>query len=91
MKRQNKQNFCKTKQLHIKVKTLRLKEKVLLPKKVQQGCIQSPCLFNLYAEYIMQNAGLDELQAGIKTAGRNNNLTYADNTTLMRASLVPQW
>ena len=39
----------------------------------------------------MQNAGLDELQAGIKTAGRNNNLTYADNTTLMRASLVPQW
>ena len=51
---------------------------------VRQGCILSPCLFNLYAEYIMQNAGLDEGQAGIKIAGRNiNNLRYADNTTLM--------
>ena len=49
-----------------------------------QGCILSPCLFNLYAEYIMRNAGLDEAQAGIKTAGRNiNNLRYADDTTLM--------
>ena len=49
-----------------------------------QGCISSPCLFNLYAEYIMWNAGLDETQAGIKIAGRNtNNLRYADDTTLM--------
>ena len=51
---------------------------------VSQGCILSPCLFNLYAEYIMRNAGLEEAQAGIKIAGRNiNNLRYADNTTLM--------
>ena len=48
------------------------------------GCILPPCLFNLYAEYIMQNAGLDEAQAGIKIAGRNiNNLRYADDTILM--------
>ena len=53
-------------------------------KGVCQGCILSPCLFNLYAEYIMQNAGLDEAQTGIKIAGRNiNNLRYADDTTLM--------
>ena len=53
-------------------------------KGVCQGCILSPCLFNLYAEYIMRNAGLDETQAGIKIAGRNiNNLRHADNTTLM--------
>ena len=53
-------------------------------KGVSQGCILSLCLFNLDAEYIMQNAGLDEAQAGIKTAGRNiNNLRYADGTTLM--------
>ena len=52
-----------------------------------QGCILSPCLFNLYAEYIMRNAGLEEAQAGIKTAGRNiNNLRYADDTTLMAES-----
>ena len=50
---------------------------------VCQGCIFSPCLFNLYAEYIMRNAGLDEAQAGIKIAGRNaNNLRYTDNTPL---------
>ena len=53
-------------------------------KGVCQGCILSPCLFNLYAEYIMRNAGLDEAQAGIKIAKRNiNNLRYADGTTLM--------
>ena len=53
-------------------------------KGVCQGCILSPCLFNLYAEYIMRNTGLEEAQAGIKIAGRNiNNLRYADNTTLM--------
>ena len=49
-----------------------------------QGCVLSPCLFNLYAEYIIRNAGLEEAQAGIKIAGRNiNNLRYADDTTLM--------
>ena len=53
-------------------------------KGVRQGCILSNCLFNLHAEYIMRNAGLDEAQAGIKIAGRNiNNLRYADDTTLM--------
>ena len=52
-------------------------------KGVRQGCILSPCLFNIYAEYIMRNAGLDESQAGIKIAKRNiNNLRYADDTTL---------
>ena len=56
-------------------------------KGVPQGCILSPCLFNLYAEYLMKNAGLEEAQAGIKIAGRNiNNLRYADDTTLMAES-----
>ena len=56
-------------------------------KGVCQGCILSPCLFNLYAEYIMLNAGLDEAQTGIKIARRNiNNLRYADDTTLMTES-----
>ena len=56
-------------------------------KGVRQGCISSPCLFNLYAEYIMRNAGPEEAQAGIKTAGRNiSNLIYVDDTTLMAES-----
>ena len=54
---------------------------------VRQGCILSPCLFNFYAEYIMQNVGLDEAQAGMKIARRNiNNLRYANDTTLMTES-----
>ena len=58
-----------------------------IEKRVHQGCILSPCLFNFYAEYIMQNAGLAESQAGIKTARRNsNNLRYAGDTTLMAES-----
>ena len=56
-------------------------------KEVHQGCILSPCFFNLYAEYIMRNSGLEETQAGIKIARRNiNNLRYADDTTLMAES-----
>jgi len=56
-------------------------------KGICQGCILSPCLFNLYAEFIMRNAGLDESQAGIKIDRRNiNNLSYADDTTLMAES-----
>ena len=56
-------------------------------KRVRQGCILSPSLFNLYAEYIMRNTGLEEAQTGIKSAGRNiNNLRYADDTTLMAES-----
>ena len=55
-----------------------------IEKGVRQGCILSPCLLNLYAEYIMRNTGVDEAQAGIKIAGRNiNNLRYADDTTFM--------
>ena len=56
-------------------------------KGARQGCLVSPCLFNLYAEYIMRNSGLEKTQAGIKTAGRNiNNLRYADDTTFMAGS-----
>ena len=56
-------------------------------KEVYQGCMLSPCLFNLYAEYIKRNTGLKEAEAGIKIAGRNiNNLRYADDTTLMEES-----
>ena len=56
-------------------------------KEVRQGCILSPCLFNLYAEHIMRNTGLEETQAGIKISGRNtNNLRYGDDTTLMAES-----
>ena len=57
-------------------------------KRVHQGCILSPCLFNFYAEYIMRNAGLEEAQAGIKIAGRNiNNLRYADDMILYFGSV----
>ena len=60
---------------------------VQIAKGVRQGCILSPCLFNLYAEYIMRNIGLEETQARIKIAGRNiNNLRYANDTTLMAES-----
>ena len=62
-------------------------ERFHIGKEIHQGCILSPCLFNLYAEYIMRNDGLAEAQAGIKIARRNiNNLRYADDTTLMAAS-----
>ena len=60
-------------------------------KGVRQGCILPPCLFNLYAEYIMRNAGLDKAQAGIKIAWKNvNNVRYADDTTLM-AEIEEKW
>ena len=63
------------------------KEWFQIGKGVHQGRVLSPCLFNFYAEYIMRNAGLEEVQAGIKIAGRNiNNLRYADDTTLMAES-----
>ena len=68
--------------------TVRTRDRIMdwfqIGKGVYQGCILSPCLFNLYAESIMQNAGLDEAQAGIKIAGRNiNKLRYADDTTFI--------
>ena len=63
------------------------KDWLQIGKGVRQGCILSPCLFNLYAEYIMRNARLDETQAGIKIARRNiSNIRYADDTTLMAES-----
>ena len=63
------------------------KDWIQIGKGVRQGCILSPCLFNLYAEYIMRNTGLEEAQAGIKIAGRNvNNLRYPDETTLIAES-----
>ena len=69
------------------VRTNRTIDWFQIGKGVCQGCILSPCLFNLYEEYIMRNAGLEEAQAGIKIAGRNiNNLTYADDSTLMAES-----
>ena len=62
-------------------------DRLQIGKGVCQGCILSPCLFNLHAEYIMKNPGLDEAQAGIKIARRNrNNLRYADDTTVMAES-----
>ena len=62
-------------------------EQQTIGKGIHQGCILSPCLFNLYAEYITRNAGLDESQGGIKIARRNiNNLRYADDTTFMAES-----
>ena len=63
------------------------KDWLQIGKGVCQGCILSPCLFNLYAEYIMRNAGLEEAQAELKIAGRNiNNLRYTDDTTFMAES-----
>ena len=75
----------------VKIKRVKTKHGTMdwfqIGKGVFQGCILSPCLFNLYAEYIMQNVGLDEAPAGIKIARRNiNNLRYADDTTLMAES-----
>ena len=68
--------------MQVKKQQLELYMEQQLGKGVHQGCISSPCLFNFYAEYIMRNAGLEEAQAGIKTAWRNiNNLRYADGRT----------
>ena len=77
--------------MQVKEQTVRTRHGTMdwfqIGKGVCQGCILPPCLFNLYAEYIMRNAGLEEAQAGIKIAGRNiNNLRYAGNTTFMAES-----
>ena len=75
--------------MQVKKKQLELdmERTVQIGKGVRQGCILSPCLFNLYAEYIMRNTRLDAAQAGIKIAGRNvNNLRYEDDTTLIAES-----
>ena len=77
------QNLCAGEEATIKIRHGKM-DWFKIGKTIYQGCILSPCLFNLYAEYIMRNAGLEEAQAGIKIAGRNiNNLRYADDTTLM--------
>ena len=69
------------------IKLYGTREQFKIGKGVQEGCVLSPCLFNLYAEYIKQNVRLDESQAAIKTAGRNiNNLRYADDTILIAKS-----
>ena len=79
------QNLCAGQEAT--VRTERGKDWSKIRKGVCQGCILSPCLFNLYAEYILYNAGVDEAQARIKSAGRNiNNLRYADDSTLMAES-----
>ena len=73
--------------MQVKKEQLELDMEQQTGSKLGKGCILSPCLFNLYVEYIMRNAGLDEAQAGIKIAGRNiNNFRYADDTTLMAES-----
>ena len=73
--------------MQVRKQQLELDMEQQIGKGVSQGCILSPCLFNLYAEYIMRNTGLDEAQARIKIARRNiNNVTYADDTTLMAES-----
>ena len=73
--------------MQVRKQQLELDDWFQIGKGVRQDCILSPCLFNLYAEYIMRNAGLEEIQAGIKIAGRNiNNLRYADDTTLTAES-----
>ena len=70
--------------MQVRKQQLELDMELDIGKGVHQGCILSPCLFNLYAEYIVRNAGLEEAQAEIKIAGRNiNNLRYADDPTLM--------
>ena len=72
---------------HVSLSTHGTTDWFQIGKGVRQGCILSPWLFNLYAEYIMRNAGLEEAQAGIKIAGRNiNNLRYADDSTLVAES-----
>ena len=73
--------------MQVKKQQLGLQTVSRLEKEYVQGCTLSPCLFNLHAEYIMRNAGLEEAQAEIKIAGRNiSNLRYADDTTLMAES-----